>query len=33
MTDEQKKEFFDAKRAEKQAEREARENVIDKLLA
>jgi len=33
MTDEEKKDFFETKRTEKKAERESRENVIDKLLA
>lgn len=33
MTDQEKKDFFDAKRDEKMQEIQARENVIDKLLA
>lgn len=33
MNDEQKQAFFETKRAEQKAKREARENVIDKLLA
>lgn len=33
MTDDEKKAFFDTKREEKEAEREAHENVIDKVLA
>jgi len=33
MTDEEKKEFFQAKKAEKQAQKEEKKAVIDKLLA
>lgn len=33
MTESQKREFFEKKRAEKKAKRTAQENVIDKLLA
>jgi hypothetical protein len=32
MTDDEKKTFFEAKRAEDESKREARESVIDKLL-
>lgn len=33
MTESQKREFFEKKRAEKKAKQTAQENVIDKLLA
>lgn len=33
MTESQKREFFEKKRAEKKAKRTAQENIIDKLLA